>query len=209
MLFTQIEFAFLFFALLGCLKLIRSNTARKILVLVASYYFYAYWDYRFLALLLVPTLLDYAVGRLLSSTANSVRRKFWVALSVSVNIGILGFFKYCNFFISSFQSVFSGLGTNLTTMNIILPLGLSFYTLKTLSYVLDVYRNKMEACSSLLDYAVFISFFPNPPCWSDCQGRYVSASVEILSDAFLADFLRRIQILRDRPFHESIFWRIE
>ncbi len=160
MLFTQIEFAFFIITVLLYLFWMKNNTARKGLILVASYYFYAYWDYRFLCLILVSTIVDYSIGLQLTKTLNLTRRRFFLISSLVVNLGILFFFKYFNFFISSFQVILTPLNLNVSTLNIILPVGISFYTFQTLSYTIDVYNKKIEPCTSLLDFAVFVAFFP-------------------------------------------------
>ena len=160
MLFTQIEFLLFFILLLGCLGVFRGNTVHKIILLIVSYYFYAYWDWRFLGLLLVPTFLDYQIGKHLSKSVRPTRRQLLITMSLVINLSILAGFKYCNFFISSLQHLLTPLGLHTGTLSIILPLGISFYTFRTLSYTIDVYRRRLEPCTSLLDYAVFVSFFP-------------------------------------------------
>lgn len=160
MLFTQIEFLLFFIVLLGCLLITQKNNTRKIILLVASYYFYAYWDWRFLSLLLITTLSDYIIGIYLSKSVVQGRRRLLIIASLLINIGILGGFKYFNFFVSSMQHLLIPFGINVGTLSIIMPLGISFYTFRTLSYTIDVYRRQLEPCISLLDYAVFISFFP-------------------------------------------------
>jgi len=160
MRFTQIEFILFFIFLLGCLFLVRENRARKIILLVASYYFYAYWDWRFLSLLMFVTFSDFQIGKLLSKSVLPQRRRLLIAVSVLINLGMLAVFKYFNFFVSSLQQILTVTGMEIGTLSIILPLGISFYTFRTLSYTIDVYRHKIAPCTSLLDYAVFVSFFP-------------------------------------------------
>ena len=160
MLFTQIEFFIFFIVLLALLLVARENRVRKIILLVGSCYFYAYWDWRFLGLLAVSTFSDYQIGKLLARSSDTGKRRLLLGTSLLVNLGILGTFKYCNFFLSSLTHLFAGAGLHVGTLSIILPLGISFYTFRTLSYTIDVYRGKMEACHSLLDYAVFVTFFP-------------------------------------------------
>lgn len=160
MLFTQIEFFLFFILLVGCLSVTRDNRARKIILLAASYYFYAYWDWRFLGLLLISTFSDYEIGRHLSRTTASRRRRLLVVTSLIINLSILAGFKYCNFFVASLQYFLSPIGLDMGTLSIILPLGISFYTFRALSYTIDVYRRRLEPCTNLLDYAVFVSFFP-------------------------------------------------
>ncbi len=161
MLFSQIEFLIFFVVLLICLRVVKENRFRKIILLGASYYFYAYWDWRFLGLLLITTFADYYIGLQLSKSVVSNRnRRLLMITSLMINLGILAGFKYCNFFISSIQHLLAPLGLHVGTLSIILPLGISFYTFRSLSYTIDIYRRKMEPCATLLDYAVFISFFP-------------------------------------------------
>jgi alginate O-acetyltransferase complex protein AlgI len=159
-IFTQIEFFIFFAAVVGLLYAVAGNFWRKVLLLAASYYFYAYWDYRFLTLLVGSTLVDYGMGRRLAGAASPRTRKLLLSLSLAANLGALFFFKYCNFFISSFNSVLSPLHVNLNTMSIVLPVGISFYTFEKLSYIVDVYRGQLKPCRSLLDFAVLVAFFP-------------------------------------------------
>ena len=140
--------------------LIKKNSLRKGILLLASYYFYAYWDLRFLPLLLVPTLVDFNIGKKLNIYQGKRARNILITVSITVNLLILGFFKYYNFFIDSFKIMLNPLGIDLETMDILLPLGISFFTFSTLTYTIDVYRQKIEPCKSILDYALFIAFFP-------------------------------------------------
>lgn len=160
MRFTQIEFILFFIFLLGCLFIVRESRARKFILLVASYYFYACWDWRFLSLLMFVTFSDFQIGKLLSKSVLPQWRRLLVMVSVLINLGMLAVFKYCNFFVSSLQQILTMTGMEIGTLSIILPLGISFYTFRTLSYTIDVYRHRLEPCTGLLDYAVFISFFP-------------------------------------------------
>jgi len=160
MLFTQIEFACLLCVSILFLLMVKNNRARKIYLLLASYYFYAYWDWRFLSLILISTLCDFLVGQGLKRTDDHRRRRYLLLTSLVVNLGILGFFKYYNFFIESFETLLSPLGWNLGTLNIILPVGISFYTFQTLSYTIDVYRRRLTPCEDLPDFALFVGFFP-------------------------------------------------
>jgi alginate O-acetyltransferase complex protein AlgI len=160
MIFTQLEFFIFFAVVVGFLYLIANNTWRKVFLLLASYYFYAYWDYRFLSLLIGSTLVDYTVGRCFARAARPRTRKLLLSLSLTVNLGTLFFFKYFNFFVSSFNSALSPLHVDLSTISIVLPVGISFYTFEKLSYVFDVYRGKLKPCRNLLDFAVLVAFFP-------------------------------------------------
>ncbi|WP_317043710.1 MBOAT family O-acyltransferase [Cellulophaga tyrosinoxydans] len=134
------------------------------LVLVASYFFYGLWDWRFLFLIFASTLVDYLVGIAIdNNNENLKRKKAWLWVSVIFNIGLLGFFKYYNFFADSFIDMFQLFGYNITstwTLNIILPVGISFYTFQTMSYSLDIYYNRLKPSKDFLSFATFVAFFP-------------------------------------------------
>ena len=132
------------------------------LLLVSSYFFYGYWDWRFTSLLAISTLVDFFIGKKLHLTNDKKKRKALLLISMLVNLGILGFFKYFGFFVESFEAISSSFGIQLDYLhlNIILPVGISFYTFQTMSYTIDIYREKMEPTNSLLDFAVFVAFFP-------------------------------------------------
>jgi D-alanyl-lipoteichoic acid acyltransferase DltB (MBOAT superfamily) len=164
MLFNTIEFT-IFFPIIFILYWFFCNKNPKIqniLLLVSSYYFYACWDYRFLFLLFFSTFLDYFTAIKISDSKNQTSKKFWFWLSICVNLGFLGFFKYYNFFITSFQGLLSNFGENIDvwTLKIILPVGISFYTFHGLSYVIDIYKGRIKAEKNFVDYSVFVSFFP-------------------------------------------------
>jgi D-alanyl-lipoteichoic acid acyltransferase DltB (MBOAT superfamily) len=164
MLFNSLGFAlflpivFVFYWLLSKQKLVFQN----LLLLVASYFFYVCWDWRFLFLLIFSTFLDYFTGLKMSETSSELNKKRWFWLSVLVNLGFLGVFKYYNFFAESFVDLFGSFGVKLHpwTLKVILPVGISFYTFHGLSYVIDIYKNRIKAESNFIDYAVFVSFFP-------------------------------------------------
>lgn len=155
-LFLPIVFILYWFVTRGNLRL------QNILLLIASYFFYACWDYRFLFLLIFSTALDYYTGLKMQDAKSPGNKKFWFWLSISINIGFLGFFKYYNFFIASFADSLSvaGIKSNFRTLQVILPLGISFYTFHGLSYVIDIYKNRIKPERNIIDYAVFVSFFP-------------------------------------------------
>jgi alginate O-acetyltransferase complex protein AlgI len=164
MLFNSINFA-IFLPIVFILYWFVANKNFKfqnILLLIASYFFYACWDWRFLFLLIFSTLLDYFTGLKMSGFENKSHRRFWFWLSITVNLGFLGIFKYYNFFAHSFADALSnfGLHVNPWTLNVILPVGISFYTFHGLSYVIDIYKGKIKAEKNFIDYAVFVSFFP-------------------------------------------------
>ena len=155
-IFLPIIFLLYWFATKGNLKF------QNILLLVSSYFFYACWDWRFLFLLIFSTLLDYYTGIKISDAKNKNSKKFWFWLSISVNLGFLGVFKYYNFFAESFAIAIANLGLHINpwTLKVILPVGISFYTFHGLSYVIDIYNNRIKAEKNFIDYSLFVSFFP-------------------------------------------------
>lgn len=163
MLFNSVSFAIflpIVFALYWLLN--RNLKWQNLLLMAASYYFYACWDWRFLFLLAFSTFLDYFTGLKIEKSKNESARKFWFWLSIAANLGFLGFFKYYNFFAESFAEFLGGLGIKSEpwVLNIILPVGISFYTFHGLSYVIDIYKKRIKAERNLIDYALFVSFFP-------------------------------------------------
>ena len=161
MLFNSYVF-WVFFAVVISIYWRLNHRLQNVLLLVASYVFYGYWDWRFLSLIVVSTLVDFAVARRLDGCTHQTSRRSWLALSVFTNLGLLGFFKYFGFFVEEFAFLISELGINasIPTLRIILPVGISFYTFQTLSYTIDVYRGVTKPTRSLLDFAVYVSFFP-------------------------------------------------
>ncbi|WP_343680110.1 MBOAT family O-acyltransferase [Chryseobacterium arthrosphaerae] len=164
MLFNSIGFAIFLPVVFLLYWLVTNKNLRlqNILLLLASYYFYACWDWRFLFLLMFSTLLDYCTGLKMQEAENQKGKRFWFWLSITINLGFLGVFKYYNFFAQSFAEAIShvGLQVNPWTLQVILPVGISFYTFHGLSYVIDVYKDRIRAESNFVDYAVFVSFFP-------------------------------------------------
>jgi len=160
MLFTQIEFLILFALTLSWVLLVRHHGAQKWGLLVASYYFYGYWDWRFLGLMLLCTAVNYVAALAVAAETRPGRRKAWLAAAVSISLAVLAFFKYYNFFVSSAGALLAPLGVHVGTLRIILPVGISFFTFQTLSYTIDVYRGHIPATRSFRDLALFIAFFP-------------------------------------------------
>ena len=163
MLFNSLDFAFflpIVFALYWLAK--RNIKLQNTILLISSYYFYACWDWRFLSLILISSLVDFLVGIALSNQEHVVKRKVLLWTSISVNIGFLAFFKYYNFFVEEFVAVFSMFGREIqaNSLNIILPIGISFYTFQTLSYSIDIYKRKLEPSSDFIAFSAFVSFFP-------------------------------------------------
>ena len=140
----------------------KSKSAQNIILLIASYVFYGFWDWRFLALIFGSSVLDYFIALLIAKKKQQLSKKWIAGISIAVNIGLLGFFKYFNFFIENFQEVFSFFGNPIgdSTLHIILPVGISFYTFQTLSYTIDVYRGKIQAEKNPINFLVYVSFFP-------------------------------------------------
>lgn len=155
-LFLPVVFLLYWFGTKGNMKL------QNILLLVSSYYFYACWDYRFLFLLMFSTFLDYFTGLKMADARTEAMKKFWFWLSVIINLGFLGIFKYYNFFAQSFADALSTVGfqADFWTLNVILPVGISFYTFHGLSYVIDIYKDRIKPERNFVDYSVFVSFFP-------------------------------------------------
>lgn len=164
MLFNSFDFA-IFLAVCFVIYWFVLNKHLKIqnfFILVASYVFYGWWDWKFLGLILFSTLVDFSVGKLLLKEEKKSRRKILLAVSLITNIGLLFLFKYYNFFIESFTKAFSFFGNEIqaNTLNIILPVGISFYTFQTLSYTIDIYRKKLTPNNDFISFAAFVSFFP-------------------------------------------------
>lgn len=164
MFFNSIDFA-IFLPIVFILYWFVINKSIKlqnILIVVSSYIFYGWWDWRFLFLILFSTVVDYFVGLGLAKHKEASTRKILLWTSIVINLGFLGFFKYYNFFIDNFVSAFSFFGVQLSSnsLNIILPVGISFYTFQTMSYSIDVYRNRLEPTKDFISFAAFVSFFP-------------------------------------------------
>lgn len=164
MLFNSIDFA-IFLPIVFILYWFvvnRSLKLQNILLILASYVFYGWWDWRFLSLIIFSSAVDYLVGRGLSKTDNPKQRTALLIASIAVNIGFLGFFKYFNFFAQSFVDAFTLFGVHMkaSRLNILLPVGISFYTFQTLSYSIDVYRRKLKATRDIISFFAFVSFFP-------------------------------------------------
>ena len=165
MLFNSIEFL-LFLPTIFILYWFVFNKNLKYqntLILVSSYVFYGWWDYRFLSLIFLSTIVDYVIGLSISNQSSKKKQKSLLWGSVLFNLSVLGFFKYYNFFVDSWVELFSSLGyeiKSIWTLNIILPVGISFYTFQTMSYTIDIYRKKLEPTKDFISFASFVSFFP-------------------------------------------------
>jgi alginate O-acetyltransferase complex protein AlgI len=133
------------------------------LLLISSYIFYGWWDWRFLSLILLSTIIDYFIGIKVFESKSSNAKKVYLCISIIFNLGLLGFFKYFNFFIDSWISLLSSFGyeqSNIWSLNIVLPVGISFYTFQTMSYSLDIYLKKLTPTKDFISFAAFVSFFP-------------------------------------------------
>ena len=161
MLFNSTSF-FMFLGLVLLLYYFMPKHWRKHFLLMVSYVFYGFWDWRFCFLILFSTLLDFVIGQKIHSTEDNRQRKQLLSISIIGNIGVLMFFKYFNFFTTSFIELTNTLGwqTSFVQLHLILPVGISFYTFQTLSYSIDIYRKKLEPTPSFSHFALFVAFFP-------------------------------------------------
>src|SRR5690606_38691765 len=164
MLFNSLEFI-LFFPVVFVLYWFVTHKSLKWqngLIVLSSYFFYGWWDYRFLSLIIFSTLVDYVIGIGLGKNYSKGTRKGLLLTSLIVNLGLLGVFKYCNFFLDSLYALLPALNSEgaFNVLDIILPVGISFYTFQTLSYSIDIYRGNLKPTKDFLAFAAFVSFFP-------------------------------------------------
>ncbi|WP_159021433.1 MBOAT family protein [Formosa sp. L2A11] len=164
MLFNSLDFA-VFLPIVFILYWFVCNRnlgLQNVLIVTASYFFYGWWDWRFLSLIFFSTSVDYIIGLAISRQQDVFKRKVLLWISIAVNIGLLGVFKYYNFFLENFVNAFSLFGSDLryNSLNIILPVGISFYTFQTLSYTIDIYRKQLEPTKNFVSFMAFVSFFP-------------------------------------------------
>lgn len=164
MLFNSLDFAVFLpiFFILYWYVTNKNLQLQNFLIVIASYIFYGWWDWRFLFLIFFSSITDYIIGKALQVTEKEKYRKILLWFSIVTNIGFLGFFKYYNFFLDSFVSAFSFFGKSISvnSLDIILPVGISFYTFQTLSYTIDVYKRKLEPAKDIISFLAFVSFFP-------------------------------------------------
>lgn len=164
MLFNSIDFAiFLPIVFFAYWFLTRKNLGvQNLLIVAASYIFYGWWDQTFLLLILFSTVVDFTIGLKLKNEKSILNRKIYLWVSIAVNLGLLGVFKYYNFFVDNFVQAFTLMGSNLKvdSLDIILPVGISFYSFQTLSYTIDVYNKKLKPTNDFVAFAAFVSFFP-------------------------------------------------
>jgi len=161
-LFNTVVFLVFLPIVIGIFHLLKQQLHKKIFLIIASYVFYGYWDWRFLFLILLSTVVDYVIAIKLDEHDSDKVRKGLLLASIVINLGILGVFKYFNFFTESFQALSNNFGYELDMvhLNIILPVGISFYTFQTMSYTMDVYKHKIKAEHSFVNLALYVSFFP-------------------------------------------------
>lgn len=198
MLFNSNDFLVFFSVFLIGYALVQGDlTSRNVLIVISSYVFYSGWDIRFTALLLFTTIFDFAIGRLMTDALSATRRKGLLFFSIAVNLGILGAFKYFNFFRESFEMLLStfGIASNWQAWNVILPVGISFYTFQSMSYVIDVYRKEMPPSRNLIQFMAYVLFFP----------QLVAGPIE-RGTSLLPQFTRTLKITRFEL--ESGLWLI-
>lgn len=162
MIFNSFSFLIFFLVFYILYLVVRETRIRIILCLIGSYFFYGWWDYRFLSLIVFSTLVDYYLGRKLYETTDQPTRKRLLHCSLFSNLGLLFFFKYFNFFIESFVDISAsiGLSADMHTLNILLPVGISFYTFQTMSYTIDIYKKKLTPENNIITFATYVAFFP-------------------------------------------------
>lgn len=164
MLFNSYEFVLAFLpVVLAVWWLLPGTRARLLFLTLASYFFYSWWNWRFVPLMIASTTVDYIAGQKIAATDSARVRRWWLAASLSFNLLILGFFKYYNFFASSVAPVGQNLGMHwsLPVLNIVLPVGISFYTFNSMSYTIDLYRGRVRPARSLLHFSTFVAMFPH------------------------------------------------
>ena len=214
MVFTSWAFVLFFAVVLLGLRIAPTRTGRQALLLLASCFFYAYWNAWYLLLLLTPSAIDYIAAKRIEESEDPRIRKRWLLFSLTTNLGLLGYFKYADFFVQSFSGL---LGVEARHLDILLPVGISFYTFKTLSYVIDVYRREMRASRSLWRYAMFVTYFPElvagpivrASVFLPQMGRSLRPSwprAWIGSQAILLGVTKKL-VIADRlaPFADSVF----
>lgn len=178
MLFTSFDFL-IFFVLVWIIQRLLPHRPRNLFLLVASCFFYACWDWRFLGLMWVTICTDYTVSRRIDKSQSEVRRRCLMVTSCVINLSILGFFKYANFFADSLSALLGQFGfqSGPFTLNILLPVGISFYTFQSMSYTIDVYRRQMPPLKNLLDYALFVTIFPHMVAGPINRGAYMAPQI--------------------------------
>jgi alginate O-acetyltransferase complex protein AlgI len=162
MIFNSIEFIIFFVAVLTVIAIIKHRKFQHLFIVFASYFFFYFSSNYLLSLLIFSTLLDYYIAKLIWKTQDKQRKKILLITSLAGNLGLLGFFKYADFAIMQFNILGNqiNIGGNIPFLELVLPIGISFYTFQTISYTVDVYRGKLEPSKSLREFALFVAFFP-------------------------------------------------
>ena len=178
MLFNSFDFL-VFFAVVFAVQAMLPHRPRNLFLLAASYFFYGCWDSRFLALMLISTVVDYGCSHGIERSDSASRRKSLLAISIAVNLTILAFFKYAGFFVDSFIELAAAADVTLSprTWQIILPVGISFYTFQTMSYTWDVFRGEMKPLESFWDFALYVAFFPQLVAGPIERGKHLSPQI--------------------------------
>lgn len=162
MTFQSFHFLVFFLVVFGVANFLIAGRARKLFLIAASYYFYMLWDWRFAGILLFLTAANYIIGHRMEGARSHTEKKLYLSASLIISLGILAYFKYVNFFIDSINSVLTSIGFagELELLQILLPVGISFYTFQAISYTLDIYRERLKPIHDPIDFALFVSFFP-------------------------------------------------
>jgi len=162
MLFNSFQFLLFLPVVFLLYSLLQTKKQQNIFILLSSYFFYSWWDWRFLSLIILSSCIDYWAGKKMEETETPSARKGFLALSMVGNLGMLAFFKYFNFFSASLQEALDGINIAMTPMalNIILPVGISFYTFQTMSYTIDVYKKRIQSTKDPIAFFTYVSFFP-------------------------------------------------
>ena len=163
MLFNSLQFIVFFVVVLGSVAIIKKRKFQHLFLLFASYFFFYYSSNYLITLLIYSTLLDFYLGGAIYKSTNPQRRKMLLICSMAGNLGLLGFFKYADFAISQFNAlgVYLGLGSNIPLLNLVLPIGISFYTFHTMTYTIDIYRGHLVPSKTFREFALFVTFFPS------------------------------------------------
>ena len=179
MLFNSPTFIIFFICVFALYWGLRARVPQNFLLLVASYVFYGAWSWKFLSLLIASTLVDYVAGRLIGVAPSPRSKRVIMLVSVTANLVFLATFKYLGFFVREASELLEAMGfqANLPVLEIVLPIGISFYTFQTIGYVVDVYRGKLPAERNLLTYALFVSFFPQLVAGPIEQGGAIATAV--------------------------------
>ncbi|OIQ18373.1 MAG: membrane-bound O-acyltransferase family protein [Bacteriovorax sp. MedPE-SWde] len=196
MLFSSFEFP-VFFALVYLLYIVLTHRYQNILLLVASYFFYGCWSEKFLTLIFLSTVIDFFTGHEIYKSKEKTRKKLFLMISVFSNLGMLAFFKYFNFFAENLHFLLEsvGLSANITTLNIILPVGISFYTFQTMSYTIDIYRGTLKPTEKFLDFAVFVAFFPQLVAGPIERASHLLPQIEKIRKIRLSDIERGLWLI--------------